>query len=61
MEIVAHAEPPRLTTCLFDLCAVVQASVGDDERDARAEERVIDHLLHRAWWEVAERPHAEAA
>jgi len=61
MEIVPQAEPPRLTTCLFDLCAAVQASARDDERDARAESAVIDHLLHRAMWEVEETPHAEAA
>jgi len=62
MEIVPQAAPPRLTTCLFDLCAAVQASVRADEQDARAEEAVIDHLLHRAWWEAEEEtPHAEAA
>jgi len=61
MEIVPQAEPPRLTTCIFDLCAAVQASVRDDERDPRAEAAVIDHLLRRAMWEVEEVVHAEAA
>jgi len=61
MEVVQQAELPRLTTCLFDLCAAVQASVYDDEGDTRAEEAVLDHLLRRAWWEVEEMTHAEAA
>jgi len=61
MEIVPQAAPSRLTTCLFDLCAAVQSSVRDDERDAGIEEAVLDQLLRRAWWEVEERLHAEAA
>lgn len=61
MEIVPHAAPPRLTTCLFDLCAAVQASVRDDEHDAGAEEAVLDRLLHRAWWEATPCRRAEAA
>lgn len=61
MEPVLHAAPPRLTTCLFDLCAAVQASVRDDEHDAGVEAAVVDRLLRHAWWEARPRRRAEAA
>jgi len=61
MEIVPQAAPSHLTTCLFDLCAAVQASVRDDERDTGVEEAVLDHLLRRSRWEVEERLNAKAA
>jgi len=61
MEHVSQAVTPRLTTCLFDLCAAVQASVADDELDAGVDVSVIDRLLRRAWWEGKRTGHAEAA
>jgi len=61
MEHVSQAVTPRLTTCLFDLCAAVQASVADDELDASVDVSVIDRLLRRAWWEGKRTGHAEAA
>ncbi|PJB96637.1 MAG: hypothetical protein CO080_02590 [Nitrospirae bacterium CG_4_9_14_0_8_um_filter_70_14] len=61
MEHVSQAVTPRLTTCLFDLCAAVQASIGDDELDAGVDVSVIDRLLRRAWWAGKAAGRAEAA
>ncbi len=64
MEIIPRAVSPRVPTTLFDLCAAVQASVGEEEREAGVEVPVIAHLLMRAWWEGEEEAwqgHAEAA